>query len=553
MNDSADTSRRDWLTVAITGAMCLGLSLVLGALSNGVHHDDDLTHFMMARWSRWYPGYLVNVWGRPGFTVPVSFVAWIGDRATAWHLARGLSAFVTLGGALLATVLAKRAGLRYWRWTVLLCYAQPLNALLSYTTLTENFTALYLIGGLLLLQRHRAIAASIVFSLAFVSRLETLALLPVWWLILILQPKVRRDHVRLVGAMAGVLWAPIAHNAFHWLAYGNWPVAAFFHPGGSTEYLPAGPLTYVPPMLLAVSPFVFVIAVPGAIRLLRRRRYGVVFVASAYLATHWLITWFGVFASGGFARFAVAAAPMIAVMAAAGAEALVDSMRDRERPAGGGAMIVGVIAFCWCAMMLEMRAGRLPWRIGWIGSGLGAALVIAPIVVIFVVVVTAPRVGRRVVGVVIAVVAFGSVGQWAAIVRPLRLGHDQELARQVATSLDTASPVFCANPWIAWFDGHIEDPSAHKGRRLLSSMPVGTIFIWDSIYSESDFHQLALERFRDDPAYRLIWSVGCGANEACFRIFEKVAETPIEDGGRPYPLPLTMGRGERLGSYYERE
>ncbi|MCB9855119.1 MAG: hypothetical protein H6818_05475 [Phycisphaerales bacterium] len=537
----------------MTAAICLALSLVLGAMSDGAYHDDDLTHFMMARWCRWYPGYLVNVWGRPGFTAPVALVAWIGDRATAWHVARGLSAIVTLGGALAATLLAKRLGLLCWRWTVLMCFAQPLNTVLSYTTLTENFTAMYLVAGLLLLQRRNAIAASMVFSLAFVSRLETVILLPIWWLCLVLQTPMRENRKRLAAAMACAIWAPIAHNVFHWMAYGNWPSQAFLRPGGSTEYLPTGPLAYLPPMLLAVSPIVFAIVIPGAILLVRRRRYGVVLVASAYLLTHCLITWFGIFASGGFARFAVAVAPLLAILAVAGCEALVNSMREMKGPTYVGAVLVGVIAFCWLAFVVEMRAGRLPWRYGWLEAGPFAWVLLVALMLVSVVVAKSPKIGRIVLGLVLIVVACGSIAQWATLVRPLRLGHDQELVRRVAESLDSERPVFCANPWIAWFDNHVEDPSAHKGRRLLSSMPVGTIFVWDSIYSASDFHQLPFERYRDDSAYRLVRSFGCGEHEACFRVFEKVRETPIEAGGRPYPLPLTMGRGERLGSYYERE
>ena len=74
---------------------CFIGTILLGLLSNGVHHDDDLTHFLMARWTRWFPVYLLNVWGRPGATIPLAAVAWIGDTDTAWHACRLLSAVVS--------------------------------------------------------------------------------------------------------------------------------------------------------------------------------------------------------------------------------------------------------------------------------------------------------------------------------------------------------------------------------------------------------------------------------------------------------------------------
>lgn len=551
--EPSTTSRRDSIFVIAMSAGFLALSVALGILSDGVHHDDDLTHFMFARWSGWYPGYLVNVWGRPGFTAPMALVAWIGDRALAWHVARAFSAVVTLGGALTATWIARGAGLRYWRWTILLCYLQPLNVVLSYTTLTENFTALYFAAGLLLLQRRRCVWASLVFSLAFVSRLETLALLPIWWVCLIGQMGMRSRRPLLAASMVTAMWAPAVHNVLHWIAYGNWPIEAFFRPGGSTEYLPTGPLAYLPPMLLAASPLIIALAAVGAIELVRRRQWNVVAIAGGYLGIHWLITWFGVFASGGFARFAVAVSPLLAVSAAAGVEALSASMQRRERATRAGAMIVAVVGVCWLAVAVEMRAGRMPRPQEWDVMRFGIALPFAVMMALSIVAASVSRIGRAIVWVVLMVVGVGTAVQWGQIVRPLRLGRDQLLAQSVIASVEADRIVFCANPWIAWFGDHVEDPSAHKGRRLLSSMPAGTIFIWDSNYSPSDFHQLSADRYLNDPAYRLLRTFGGENGAARFLVFEKIAETSIEQGGQPYPLPLTMGRGERLGSYYERE
>src|SRR5438552_3288391 len=104
---------------------CLIGTILLGLLSNGVHHDDDLTHFLMARWVRWFPVYLLHVWGRPGATIPMAAVAWIGDPAIGWHACRILSALVTAASAYLAARLAQRRGIGPPWLVVAACYLQP--------------------------------------------------------------------------------------------------------------------------------------------------------------------------------------------------------------------------------------------------------------------------------------------------------------------------------------------------------------------------------------------------------------------------------------------
>ena len=138
-----------WWAVAIP----FSLTIVLGLLSEGVRHDDELVHFLMARWARWFPAYLLHPWGRPGLTVPLAVVAWIGDVDVAWHAARFMSACVTAATAVLAARLAAALDVpRPWLVGVA-CAVQPLNTVLACTTLTENFAAFYLMAAVVQLHR----------------------------------------------------------------------------------------------------------------------------------------------------------------------------------------------------------------------------------------------------------------------------------------------------------------------------------------------------------------------------------------------------------------
>ena len=69
MAPDARLQRAEDRTTLCVVACCFLLTAVLGIFSNGVHHDDDLTHFLMARWSAWFPSYLLHVWGRPALTI----------------------------------------------------------------------------------------------------------------------------------------------------------------------------------------------------------------------------------------------------------------------------------------------------------------------------------------------------------------------------------------------------------------------------------------------------------------------------------------------------
>ena len=66
----------------------LVLSITMGVLSDGTHQDDDLTHYQMARWAWHYPAYLLDNWGRPGFTIPYAPAAGLGWGADSERMLR---------------------------------------------------------------------------------------------------------------------------------------------------------------------------------------------------------------------------------------------------------------------------------------------------------------------------------------------------------------------------------------------------------------------------------------------------------------------------------
>ena len=547
------------ILLAVAGGLVL--TILLGLFSDGVYHDDDLTHFLMARWSAWYPTYLLHIWGRPGLTLPLAVVSWLPDSATAWHLARAMSAMVAALTALLAARLAGKMGLRHPWWVVAACYLQPLNTHLASTTLSETFTAFYLIAAVTLLRGKRPWSASLVFSLCMLTRHEAVVFLPLWLLGL-----AYCDGLRWRKIVAGLLatWAPLVHNVLHRQFLGQWPVRMFTAPHGSSQYLSTGPLAYIPDALYAVTPAVACLAVLGAVALVRRGVFLVPAFGAVFFLTHLIIKAVGIYASGGYGRFMVAVAPFIALMAVAGLEhgtARHTTQPDRRRAWG---LLSVTLAIGWLACEAESRAGRLPvieekwlWALRAV-FGLMLALAMIPFLL------EPRRTAAPFRLALLIVLILASVGQWLLIVRPHRLGADQRLVLEAVAWMRERNlvqrPFFATNPWFAHFLGLVENPRAYKGPALLASMPVGTLFVWDSTYSDSDFHCMPLESYLDDQRYRLIKRfggdrTGAGGNIGLrLAVFEKSEPTPAPlHPPAPYPSMLLDGSKNFRGIYYVRE
>lgn len=537
--------RRNTLTALLP---FFGLTVVLGLLSDGVHHDDDLSHYLMARWSGWFPAWLLHVWGRPGLTIPLAAVAWIGDHETAWRVCRLLSAMTTAGGAWMAACLSVRLGVRRPWLVVVACYLQPLATTLACTTLTENFAALYLVAAILLLEKRRGLVASLVFSLVLVTRHEAVVLLPVWWVAL----AARGDGFRRsLTASAAAVWAPLLHNVAFFAVCGKWPASLLFAASGSTDYLPVGVLSYLPHAFRAIPPVLLGLAVIGGAALIRRGRWLPPAVAGVFVLTHCAVMTLGVYASGGFARFMVVISPLAAVLGVAG----WNRLHERNRANQSTGRIWLTLAIVWLLGLAALELERLAGRAAVYEAGLRLSILIATSIVVpmsLVLAATARKTNlaphRRLAA---AVLGLTVLGQWASVIRPLDMRPDQAQAADVVQWLRDnrldRRPIFAADPWITHWLDLVEDPTIHKGPRRVAAMPIGTIVVWESLYSDNDFHRLDLEDLRGDEHYVLIESFEPGGNRRrTFHLFEKISDTEIPPGPDEMYPPNLMAVSSRV-------
>jgi len=553
LNTTDDRQRAQLIAVA-----AFALAFIFGLFSNGVHHDDDLTHFLMARWSWRFPEYLLNFWARPGFTLPMAAVAWIGSPPVAWHFARLLSAVVTLAATLLAIRVADRLAVRPLWLVALACVLQPMATLLSYTTLVENFASLYIIAALALLISGRLIIASLVFSAAFVTRYDTLVMLPIWWLALWGRQRgpIHRQPrtIDKLAAMAASISAPLLHMLLLKFVLDAKPWLLFASPSGSSQYTAAGLLVFIPQVLIAIPAVILALAIVGAARLLAAGRPLVPALAGIFLLTHIVLRARGLYASGGFARFLVTIAPLVGILAAAGVPAPTTSGFKPGRRRSFWYATVAVFLVGMLAIWSECRAGRITFSgpralpaILYTGGAIAALSLIAAALPV--------ERWRRRTAIATAVILAAAVAiQFFAIVRPLRRATMPRLVADAEHWIDSAGladrPIFAATPWVTYDRALVEYPRIRKSQRLLASMPVGTIVIWDRIYAPSDYHRLPLESL-DPRAYRKLheFRIADGTPPDLIA-FEKIAATPVPATEPPPYPPEMVPPAEPAGTYY---
>lgn len=329
------------------------VSLLLGAVSDGVYMDDDISHYLLARDGWTDVGALLHSWARPGYNVPAAPVAYyLGMEG-----ARALSAAMTALTAWLAFAIARRIAREGAIWPALAplaVWAQPLVLLLSYTTLTETPAALYLALGLWLHLTGRRVGACAAYSAMFVTRYETLALAP------LLAAAVAWDALRLSGWRVGralsrwwvwasapaLLWAPAAYLLAAWSA--DLPAGAspwtLLSRDYTQEYGRGVACHFLAVWPQAAGLGLLGLAACGAAWLGRRAALPSLLIA-ALVGLHSYLFWKGSFETGGYARFLVPLAAPLGVLAAGGAARAWRATPGRA-PAAIGATFAA-IALCW--------------------------------------------------------------------------------------------------------------------------------------------------------------------------------------------------------------
>jgi len=490
----------------------------------GVVHYDDLTHYLYARWAWQWPAYLLDDWGRPGFTVlywPAAALGW-----TACRLQSALIAAVT---AWLAYCIARWAGIREAWAVVPLTYLQPLYTQLAQTTLTETPLALYLTLAVYLAQRGRWSASAAAISIGFVTRHEAVVFLPVWvaaaW-----QARVPLHR------LWPIVWAPLVVNLIAPL-FGMRPaLARFLSPQPSSQYGAGGWLTFCSRALEAWGPAITILAVVG-LRAMWSRSGGrlIVGAAAAYFLAETIIRALGLFDSGGYARFLVPICPLVAICALGGWHRLWGATGSDWRRAvvcAAAAMVV-----VWMAMQRQLelheQRGEIVMEIADLYRAVLAVNTTTIVIILIAAAVLACEATRRfarwrrrllpgAMTIIMLLAAYALAGPLhppaeAALIRDV---FDRLAAQRLADR-----PIVSSHVWIDYRAGRRLPYHRPSVRNQLRDAPVGTLFLWDRQFAPSQDHGLPLAEFEASTAFRRVLAGRTApfTNKPYVIVFEKVA------------------------------
>jgi len=516
------------------------------------YHLDDVTHFLYAKWAWQWPRYLIDGWGRPGFTVAY----WL-PAAAGWTACRVWSCLLTAGGAWFAYLSADRLGLRP-AWPVIpLCFLQPLYFVSAQTTLTETPLAFYVSLAIYLAIARRWSLSAVVLSVAFVTRHEAMAFLPVWlWFAV-------KDRASW-RAVALVFWAPLIVQVGQASAGMDGLLNRLLDPTPTAQYGHGGWFTFLAKSLHAWGPGVTVPAVLGCGALWKFGHARILLAAIViYFVAQTVVFRFGLFASGGYSRFLVGISPLVAVAAWAGVRALLRP-ESAGRAAACAAVIMALLwwstkpeTFWWKGTFVDpaeiyraMRALRIA-AIAFVALGAASFLLLQFGS-------NSIRTAARYVTpaallVLLALTAF-------VFLRPLRTPADAKLIRDAVNAIETAGlsdrTVVSAHPYAMYLTGTRMSPNRPSIRERIRQAPIGTLILWEPRLAASEDHGIRLDELAGNPLFTEVFRSDPLPNggTGSVWVFEKrgapesangVDERGAAAGHRPTRSAGTTGRRER--------
>jgi hypothetical protein len=488
-------------SLAAAVGLCAVLFLVYALLSKGTYTDDDITHFLFARFAWKHPELFLDFWGRPVFTVIHAPAALLGFSA-----ARIVSVCLAAGTCLVAGLLARSYGVRRAWMAAVLTAVQPEFLRQSFSTLTELPFALLFVLALYCLQRQQWGKAALLAGLFPLARIETFPMVMLVGAVLVF-----RRQFRWIPLLA---FPVLVQNGLNALIAGDASVLLFplnrlagTGPGGGNIY-PSGSYLYY--WIRTASAYGHVLLVFAAIGFFTMRQF--VLQASVITAVATLSLCYSLLPSsgiGGGIRHLAVVAPAVGILAAGGIEYLCTSTATwKQRILPSLVSLVFGIGFLIRRSVLGM-IGSLA-VLGTLGFSLWVSKT------------------RRILetGCVLGAAAAGILA-----VKPFSQTLEDRLAMEAARWVDTSSfrgrPVLVSHVWFVYasrldpFDPVRCPPMNPEAVRTTAP---GNLVVWDSHYSRRLRHQVPYEMLQDNPEFRLLmkWEEG----EIVIAVFEKLETRP---------------------------
>jgi hypothetical protein len=464
----------DWAVALVLTLAFLAFS-AYAYFNWGAFSDDDLSHYMLARYSWVHPRLFVNMWGRPAYTFLASPFAQFGFQTV-----RLFNILISVLSCYLAYQIARTLGISRPWLAAAFTAVQPLFLLLSGGALTEPLFSALLAASVLFYLRDEFFKSALCMSVLPLARLEGVLFLAIWPFLLFARGQWK--------PAASLLVIPLLVNGAGFLVTGEplylWRYFPYGTGGGLS--LRAQPWAYAAAWPTVTGPALLPLITAGVLGGLGPRKRlvtGLAFVLVLFYNAMYATSRVGGLSNSALfiLRFLVGCAPLLGVLAALGVHCLF-----RRRPVLFGAVIVQALLISWWYSTPASSVGRLDVLAAWMvalaaGNAMrGRGETRLPL--------------QRAFVALALLISIGSIVRWwkpSSTVEPAELiwsdiGSSFRAGQWNGRNIVAANASFWIasgkDPYAMPGEGGFQGMSGNKLPELILSSPPGTIVVWDSHY-----------------------------------------------------------------------
>ncbi|MGD9978467.1 MAG: hypothetical protein AB7S54_11095, partial [Bacteroidales bacterium] len=299
-------------------AVILIVFIAILVLSEGYSGGaDSLTHYRFARWAFSHPGFLLDHWAKPVFTLLAAPFAQLGFKGIQLF-----NVIVGIAAGYVSYLVARELKMKSPLLAIVICCFTPVFMINLFSGLTEILFAFTAILTSYLLIKGKYSWGAIVVSFLPLIRTEGVVLLPIYALFLISRKRYREIALMLTGLAVYSIAGFMFGKSILWLA------AEMPYTGARNIYGTGSLLQFVKrsPGFFGIPNEIFFLTglVAGLSLYIRQKKeYSkefllVVMPFLTYFAAHSVSWWSGIGSSLGLSRYMAAVVPFMAVMATRG-------------------------------------------------------------------------------------------------------------------------------------------------------------------------------------------------------------------------------------------
>lgn len=318
---------------------CLAIALIVFCIGTNFKEirlldGDSVTHYRIAHYAYQYPHLLLDVWGKPFFTLVSSPFAHLGFY--------GIQVFNILCACISAYLVYKCSdllGIRNAFLAPLILFFVPVYIMVMPTGLTEPFFSLVLIAGIYFSIRQKYILAACIISFLPYCRSEGFFLVPVFGLLFVMLRNYKALPWLLLGTVTYGIVCHFAVNDFLWMFHKNpykYEHTIYGH-GGLFDFVLRTKESYGYPaaMLfligLGCTGYKYISSAGGRMdRLVKTELLLVYGCVILNLVMHSLFWWQGIFGSFGLLRVLAGTAPALVIGSLRGLDRIAAFFKGRK-------------------------------------------------------------------------------------------------------------------------------------------------------------------------------------------------------------------------------